>query len=45
MSKLELENVRLNDEIVKLQTRLDDDAQRNRNLCSLIHGVDESPQE
>ena len=44
-SKLELETVRLNDEIVKLQTRVDDNEQRNRNLCLLIHGVDESPHE
>jgi hypothetical protein len=44
-SKLELETVRLNGEIVKLQTRVDDNEQRNRNLCLLIHGVVETPQE
>ena len=38
---LQQENVRLNNLIVKLEARVDDHEQRNRNSCLLIHGVDE----
>ena len=39
------ENVRLNELIQKLEVRIDDHEQRNRNACLLIHGVEESGEE
>lgn len=43
--KLVVENDRLKDELLKLKGRVDDNEQRNRNLCLLFHGVPESPNE
>ena len=39
---LKIENARLNDELIKLQNRLDDREQRNRKLCLLMNGVKEN---
>jgi hypothetical protein len=41
-STLQGENRRLNDVIVKLEDKLDDNEQRNRNQCLLFHGIPES---
>lgn len=43
--KLEAENVRLNDEIIKLNVWADDQEQRGRNMCLLLHGVQENVNE
>ena len=43
--KLKTENARLNDVLTKLQDRVDDHEQRNRNLCLLMHGVEEGNSE
>ena len=43
--KLVVENERINKELLKLKDRVDDNEQRNRNLCLLLHGVPESPNE
>ena len=42
-TNLSNENSRLNDLVVKLEARIDDQEQRNRNVCLLIHGIQEEP--
>ena len=44
-NKLEAENQRLKNDISELKLRIDDNEQRNRNFCLLLHGVVESPDE
>ena len=41
-STLQNENTRLNNVIVKLEDKLDDNEQRNRNQCLLFHGISET---
>lgn len=43
--RLVVENQRLKNELLKLRSRVDDNEQRNRNLCLLLHGVEESDEE
>ena len=43
--QLGAENIRLNVELDELRMRIDDNEQRNRNNCLLIHGIEESPEE
>ena len=42
---LKADNTRLNDELIKLRDRVDDQEQRNRNSCLLLHGVEENSDE
>ena len=44
-NKLEAGNQRLKNDISELKLRIDDNEQRNRNFCLLLHGVVESPDE
>ena len=44
-TQLQDENKRLHDAINKLEMRVDDQEQRSRNMCLLIHGVQESDDE
>ena len=45
IQELENENKRLNDEINKLDRSLDDQEQRSRNYCLLLHGIVEDARE
>ena len=42
---LKADNIRLNHELNELRDRVDDQEQRNRNYCLILHGVDETPNE
>ena len=42
---LTVENKRLNDDFIKHHESVDDEEQRNRNLCLLMHGVEENADE
>ena len=42
---LTAENKRLDDDLIKLHESVDDQEQRNRNLCLLMHGVEENVNE
>ena len=45
LNAVEVENTNLRTEIDKLKTRVDDQEQRSRNECLLVHGMDESDEE